>query len=162
MKSIQKKEKELVNASTKKARAGETFSINNKIVQGHKGRISKRNKDGSMRVIVVTHAKRSLGKKNIPLAENPQRNDKRNAYVLKSAKNATERQLGKKHDDFIIKNPADKSIVRHIEKQARRNKKKMGWLPLKCRTFIPIFIIIIHNKNKKCNSFLKKGEIWIN
>lgn len=55
----------------RQARAGEFYSINNKNIKGHIGEITKVNKNGKIEVVILTHAKRTFGKKNIQLIENP-------------------------------------------------------------------------------------------
>lgn len=96
-------------------RAGEFWSVNTKKINGHKSEIGKRKKNGSIDVVVLTHAKRTFGKKNIPLQENPQPNDSKPAYVVKNVQHATINDLGKQHSDIKITNPIDKSIIRKIK-----------------------------------------------
>ena len=109
------KAKQNLISKKNKARAGEFWSVNSKKINGHKSEIAKRKKNGSVDVVVLTHAKRTFGKKNIPLQENPQPNDNKPAYVVKNVQRATINDLGKQHSDIKITNPIDKSIIRKIK-----------------------------------------------
>lgn len=109
------KAKENLSSKRNQVRAGEFWSVNTKKINGHKGEIGKRKKNGSIDVVVLTHAKRTFGKKNIPLQENPQPNDIKPAYVVKNLQHANVKDLGKRHSDIKITNPIDKSIIRKIK-----------------------------------------------
>lgn len=99
-----------------KIRAGEIRAVNTKKARGHYGLTFKIRKNGIVETGIFTHGKRTFGKKNIRLQENPNPNDKRTAFVVKKKQVANAKQLGRKREDMTIKNPIDKSIMRHIKK----------------------------------------------
>lgn len=100
------------------ARAGEAWSINNKRIRGHIGRIAKRKKDTAY-VVVTTHSAKTHKRKNLPLKNNLNKKDSRDAYVLKKAEKVKIKNLGKFHPDMIVNNSVDKSIFRHIGKRRK-------------------------------------------
>ncbi len=104
-------------------RAGDTVSVNTKTAVGHKGIITKVNKNGNVLVVVLTHAPYTKGRKNWKLEENPQPKDERQSYAVKKAEKTTAQKLGKKHPDTKIKNPIDKSKVRNITNRAKKKKR---------------------------------------
>ena len=111
--------------STKpKIRAGEVASINTKRASGHKGSIAKVKKTGEISAFTLTHSKYTHGRKNIPLVVNPQKNDKRKAYVVKKPHKVAEKHIGKHHPNVRIKNSTDKSIMRKLRTTAKKNNKK--------------------------------------
>lgn len=103
-----------IQSKKSKARAGEIWTVNNKEIKGHKSQILRRKKNGKVEVAMITHSNK-YG--NIKLQENPQPNDKKNAYVVKHKKRTTVQKLGKKHPEMKIKNKTDKSVLRKIKKQ---------------------------------------------
>lgn len=107
----------------RQARAGEFYSINNKNIKGHIGEITKVNKNGEIEVVILTHAKRTFGKKNIQLIENPNPLDEKKAYVVKHRQSVNIKQVGTKRDNLKITNVRDKSLIRKIKSS---KKKKVG------------------------------------
>lgn len=101
---------------TKKAkiRAGEIVSVNDSIAKGHKGRVSKKQKNNIVELVIITHASKTRGMQNIKLQENPDPNDKTDAYVLKRKHKTKNNKLGKRHPGIKINNPIDKSVFRKI------------------------------------------------
>lgn len=120
-KQINEQEALLLKISAKIARAGETWSINDKKTRGHKSTLTK---VGRYEVshIPRTHTPVTRNKKNIELRENPQKNDKRKAYILSKVQKTKSKYLGKKQKDEDIKNPVDKSVIRHLKKQDKKKK----------------------------------------
>ncbi len=74
--------KKIQSSKMQTVRNGEFHSINTKRVQGHKGEIKNKKKNGTATAVIVTHSEYTRGRKNIPLKENPQPNDKRTAYAV--------------------------------------------------------------------------------
>ncbi len=105
----------------KRIRAGETWSINDVRTRGHKATITKVKND-EVRHIPRTHQPITRRMKNIQLQENPQKSDKRKTYILPKVQKTSFKYLGKKQKGEDIKNPVDKSIIRHLKKQDRKNK----------------------------------------
>lgn len=105
------------------ARAGEFWSVNSKETMGHKGVITKKRKSGKVDVITTTHSKYTKGRKNIKLQENPQKSDKRAAYVVNKVHKVNAKQLGKKQPDMTIKNKTDKAVIRKIKSNAKKKHK---------------------------------------
>lgn len=105
----------------KKIRAGETWSINDAATRGHKSTITGI-KDNEIRHIPRTHVDRTRNMKNIELQENPQKGDSRKAYIVPSVQHTMAKYVGKKQDGEDIKNPIDKSIIRHLKKQDKNKK----------------------------------------
>jgi len=97
----------------KKILRGHFYSINNKRIKGHKGRIVnvKKNK---VKAVVVTHAPRTRGRKNIRLKENPNKKDSSTAYVLKTPQYASVKEVGTHRKDMKVSNKQDKSLFRKI------------------------------------------------
>lgn len=108
--------------SKKNARAGEFWSINNKQAKGHKGLITKRKNGKNVEYIQTTHKPpKGTSKKFVKLQENPQKDDKRDAYISKKVHKTTVNKLGKQHREMKVKNKTDKSIIRKIKSN---NKKR--------------------------------------
>ena len=101
-----------IKKARNEARAGEIWSVNNKTMRGHKGQILRR-KDNKIELAEITHSSK-YG--NLPLKENPQREDDKKAYVVRKKQHASVKNLGKFHPDIKIKHPEDKSKIRHIKK----------------------------------------------
>jgi len=99
-------------------KSGMVVSINTTSVRGHKTKI-KINKKGEIVGATITHSPITAGKKNIPLRENPQRNHKEQAYVVKRTTRAKVKNAGKIHKDVKVVNSIDKSIMRHITKKKK-------------------------------------------
>ena len=103
---------------------GHFYSINNKSVNGHKGRIVNVKK-GRVKVVSITHSKRIKSKtrnktrteKTILLNQNPDRSDSRRAYVSKKPRYASLNQVGKHHPDMRVTDKRDKSLFRKIGKK---------------------------------------------
>lgn len=118
---LHNREKQIINASRKNfVRAGDTWTINDGKTRGHKSSITKRKGD-SVEHIPRNHASKTRGEKNIKLQENPQKDDKRDCYIISKVQTSKIKNLGKKHDE-PIKNPVDKAILRHLKKQHKKGK----------------------------------------
>lgn len=104
-----------------KARAGETWSINDAATRGHKSTITKV-KNAEIRHIPRTHKPITRNIKNIELKENPQKSDERKTYILPKVQRTNIKYVGKKRNNEDIKNPIDKSIIRHLKKNDKKNK----------------------------------------
>lgn len=111
---LQKREEAILTYS-KKVRAGEFYSINTKRIKGHPGRLSRLYKNGKADVIVVTHAPRTRGINNIKLRQNPDKEDKRAAYVVQKKESVNKKHIGKKRPNMKITNSTDKSTFRKIQ-----------------------------------------------
>lgn len=103
------------------ARAGEVWVINDKKTRGHKSIITSNNKKdrkkGIVKHIPITHAQKTNGVKNLKLQENPEKEiDNKNSYVLKKMQKSKNTANAHKKENLQIKNPIDKSIRRHIQK----------------------------------------------
>jgi len=111
--------KKIQSSKMQTVRNGEFHSINTKRVQGHKGEIKNKKKNGTATAIIVTHSEYTRGRKNIPLKENPQPNDKRTAYAVTKPEKVklNKKNIGKHHKDMKVKNSTDKSIIRNIAKR---------------------------------------------
>lgn len=103
-------------------RAGEAARIRTKKASGHKGLITKRRKTGQMDAFTLTHSPYTRGQKNIPLQVNPQNTDAEPSYVVKSVHRITDKNIGKKQPDIVIKNPTDKSVMRKLRTKAKKNR----------------------------------------
>ena len=91
---------------------GHFYSINNKRIKGHKGRIVNVKK-GRVKAVVVTHAPKTRGRKNIKLNQNPDKKDKKDSYVLKKPQYASVKEVGK-HRRMRVTDKQDKSLFRKI------------------------------------------------
>lgn len=105
----------------KRIRAGETWNINDGFTRGHKSTITKV-KNNEVRHVPRTHQPVTRNVKNIKLQENPQKSDKRDTYILPKVQRTKIKFVGKKRNYEDIKNPVDKSIIRHLKKQDKKNK----------------------------------------
>ena len=103
----------------KEVRAGEIWVINDIRTRGHKSRIT-RSKDEVVEHIPITHSPETRRIKNIPLKSNPNPKDDKQAYILPKVQVSEKKYLGRKHPEYVIKNPIDKSVVRHITKKKRK------------------------------------------
>ena len=112
-----------ISSKKKSARAGEMWAINTKSAKGHSGPITKKKHNGIMEAHTVTHHKKTAGKKNIKLVENPNPKDKKTSYIVKKKHKLTSKQLGKKQTNMQIKNTTDKAVVRHLKKVDKKIKK---------------------------------------
>ena len=102
----------------KNVRAGEIWVINDIRTRGHKTRIT-RNKKETVEHIPITHSQKTRRMKNIPLNENPKKGEVDKAYILPKVQTSQKKYLGRKHPEYVIKNPIDKSIIRHIKKKGK-------------------------------------------
>lgn len=106
----------------KKVKQGHTYSINTKKHCGHKGGVAKKKHNGEIEVIIYTHSSVTRGKKNIKLRENPQRGDKRDAYILPAIQTVKVEKAGKYHPEVVIRNPVDKSVRRNLQRKKKKGK----------------------------------------
>lgn len=104
----------------KEIRQGNTYSINSRKHVGHKGDITKKNRNGSLIVVVRTHAPHTRGRKNILLNQNPQLDDSRETYILPHADRVRPKYIGTPHPAEKITNSIDKSIKRNLTKRKKR------------------------------------------
>ncbi len=120
-KTLQQKERELISKKDS-VRAGDTWTINDARTRGHKSSITKRKGD-EVEHVPRTHVSEipRLGYKNNKLQENPQKDDKSDCYLLPEVQTSKVKNLGKKHDE-PIKNPIDKSVLRHTKKMHKKKK----------------------------------------
>ena len=119
--NLHKREEALLNYS-KKVRPGETWTINDGKTRGHKSTITKV-KGNEVRHIPRTHSPTTSKKRNIPLQENPQKSDNRKTYIAPRVRKSNLRNVGKRQINQDIKNPVDKSVLRHLKKQDKMNGK---------------------------------------
>ncbi len=120
-KELQKKEQQIVDYS-RKVRAGETWTINDISTRGHKSTITKVKGD-EIRHIPRTHSPTTRRRTNIPLQENPQKGNRQKTYILSKVQKTKRKNIGKKHINQDIKNPIDKSVIRHMKKVDKKRKK---------------------------------------
>ena len=97
--------------------AGDFVTVNDSVIKGHKGRVSKKRQSGIVEIVVVTHAPRTNSKKNIRLKENPQPGDERVSYVIRKKRTTKENKIGKKHPNMKVTNKQDKAVFRKIGNQ---------------------------------------------
>lgn len=102
----------------KVVRRGWFYSWNSWKALGHKGRVVNI-KNGKAKVVLVTHSKRTLKQRNIPLKENPDKEDTQNAYVLKYPQEIPVSKAGKHHPGMKVRNSHDKSIFRKVGKKKK-------------------------------------------
>lgn len=107
----------------KRVRAGETWTINDKQTRGHKSTITEV-KGEEIRHVPRTHSPKTRRENNIPLQDNPQKSDNRKAYIASKVRKTNIKNVGKKQENQDIKNPIDKSLMRHIKKQDKHRKRK--------------------------------------
>lgn len=117
----------------KEIKRGQFYSINNKKVFGHRGRVVsvKKNK---VKLVAVTHSKEIVRKKKIkglirirkektiPLLKNPNPSDAKKAYVVKRPILANKRQIGKHYSNMSVTNAHDKSIFRKVGRKKIKKK----------------------------------------
>lgn len=121
-KSITQREKKLINESKKYSiRAGDTWTINDRNTAGHKSTITKV-KGEEIRHIPRTHAPTTRRHNNLRLQENPRKDDPRESYILRKVQKTSIKKVGKQHKGEDIKNPIDKSVIRHLKKKDKKNK----------------------------------------
>ena len=111
-----------VVGTAKRARPGETWTINDINTRGHKSTITKI-KGEEVRHIPRSHAPTFRGRRNIQLQENPQKGDKQKAYILSKVQTTSRKNLGKQQFDQDIKNATDKSVIRHLKHVDKKRKK---------------------------------------
>lgn len=105
-----------------KVRRGEVFAINNKNIRGHRSLIINLD-DFNIDTIVFTHSMKTRNIPNIKLQVNPDSKDIdeygniRDTFILKNIQKANIKDLGKYYQNFRVKNPVDKSVIRHISKK---------------------------------------------
>ncbi len=103
-------------------KAGQVRSINDAATRGHKSIITKK-KEKSVQHLPITHASETRNMKNIKLNKNPDPNDKSNkkyeSYILPKVQETKYKNVGKEHPDVKVKDPRDKSIIRHLKKQSK-------------------------------------------
>ena len=132
----------------KKIVPGHFYSINTKEIRGHKGQVTK--KFGDKRIaVIITHSQYTRGRKNIKLNENPQKDDLEFSYVVKKARFIDDSKIGKHHEDIIVRDSVDKSILRNI-----KNKKKKGWPKL--NSFLSLSLLLLYSKKLKSQYLCKK------
>lgn len=105
----------------KRIQRGQFYSINNKQIKGHKGRVVSVKK-GKVKAVVVTHSRfvkenKGKDKKTIQLNKNPDKKDKRKAFVSRKPKYAKLNQIGKHHPNMKVTDSKDKSVFRKIGKK---------------------------------------------
>lgn len=125
---VKQAKENLLEKQNKEIRAGETWSINDSITRGHKSTITNIKND-QVKHIPRTHSPKTRKMRNIKLQENPAKNkgDNKDTYILPKVQITNMKYVGKKHIDEDIKNPVDKSIIRHLKKEDKKiNKKKTG------------------------------------
>lgn len=113
-----KNNKQKTTQKRKEVRAGEIWVINDGKTRGHKSRIT-RNKPDMIEHIPITHSPETRKMKNVPLQENPKPGDVNKAYILPKVQTSQKKYLGRKHPEYVIKNPIDKSVIRHIKKKGK-------------------------------------------
>lgn len=125
---LKKKDNKKPPSIKNKAKGGEIWSVNDINTKGHKSLLIKptkvENKKGVIRHTPITHAPETRRLRNIPLKENPDKNDNRKSHILPKVQKTKRKFLGKKQKDMKITNPVDKSVIRHIKKVDKRKKRK--------------------------------------
>lgn len=102
------------NSKSRIVRPGETWSINDSKTRGHKSTITDV-KNGVVHHIPRTHSPVTRNEHNIPLQVNPDPNDSRQSYVVSKVQRTDYKNIGKKQQNQDIKNPIDKSLIRHLK-----------------------------------------------
>ncbi len=110
------KSKEKLNKKMKVIRQGDFYSINNQRVKGHKGKVTKKNKNGNIEAVILTHATTTRHHKNIPLEENPEEGHTEQSYIVRKKEIVRPEHIGKHHENVQVKNKSDKSKIRHVAK----------------------------------------------
>ncbi len=101
----------------RRIKQGHFYSVNSIRARGHKGEVTKKNKNGRIETVVITHAEFTRGQRNIPLEENPEQGKSDKAYIVREKEVVTANQLGKHHSNVKVKNKVDKSKIRHVGKK---------------------------------------------
>lgn len=112
------KKEELI--STLPIHAGDCRRIHDKRTRGHKSLLTQVYKDGKVQHLPITHAPETRHEKNILLQENPQEGKTEDSYILSKVQTTERKYVGKKQSDVCVKNPVDKSVIRHLKKQSKR------------------------------------------
>lgn len=103
------------------AKRGEIWSINDRKTRGHNSIIVQGNaQKSSVLHIPITHAETTRNMRNIDLFTNPNKQDPKISRVIPKVQKSHEKSLGRKNTNIIIKDPRDKSIIRHIKKNKKR------------------------------------------
>lgn len=102
----------------KSVRAGDYWSVNDSFGRGHPSIITKRRKK-KVEHISITHSPTTRKRKNVKLRKNPKTGDTSDSYIVPKVATARISDLGKKHNDISIKDPVDKSVIRHIKKKRK-------------------------------------------
>lgn len=76
------------------------------------------------RSIGITHGKRTRGKKNIPLQNNPNPQDKQTAYARPLITKEEAKNYGKKLDDHVLSSEDKKMILELVANLDREEKPK--------------------------------------
>lgn len=105
----------------KQVRPGETWNINDAKTRGHKSTITMV-KNGEIKHIPRTHSPVTRQMNNIKLQVNPDENDNKAAYIIPKVQKSAIKHVGKKVENQDIKDPIDKSIIRHLKKQDKKKK----------------------------------------
>ena len=113
-----------VKSTKPKIRAGEFANINSRSAHGHLGIVTKRQKNGRIDAFTTTHSEKYPKHKKIRLEENPNKNDARTSYLNKRFHRVTDNDIGTRRPDIRIKNPIDKSKLRKLKTEAKRDKSK--------------------------------------
>lgn len=111
-----------IDKKMKKIKQGHFYSINSKRVKGHKGQITKKNKNGKIEAVILTHAKYTRGVKNIPLENNPEIDRLEQSYIVREKEIVNKKQIGKHHENVVVKNKSDKSKIRYVAKKKKQKK----------------------------------------
>lgn len=110
------KSREKLNKKMMAIRQGDFYSINNQRVKGHKGKVTKKNKNGNIEAVILTHAVITRRHKNIPLEENPEEGHTEQSYIVRQKEIVRPEHVGKHHKNLQVKNKSDKSKIRHVAK----------------------------------------------
>lgn len=101
---------------------GQFWTIDNKLFRGHKGRISKKKKNGIYEAVCITHQPKTSGKSNSRLIKNPDPASTKDSYVMRRPMEAKTVHLGTYHPNMKVTNNRDKALFRNI---AKRKPKKL-------------------------------------
>lgn len=110
------KARENLDKKMRVIRQGDFYSINTIRVKGHKGKVTKKNKNGDLEAVILTHAEYTRGNKNISLEENPEEGHTEQAYIVRQKEIVSPKHVGKHHKNIQVKNKSDKSKIRHVAK----------------------------------------------
>ena len=121
--------KRILEINLKRVKQGQTYSINTKKHSGHKGNVVKKKHNGTVEVIIFTHASNTRGRANIRLQENPQKGDSAPSYILPTIQKVGVERAGKFHNDMTLKSKTDKSIRRNLQKKSKKRQT------IKCLSF---------------------------